>query len=294
MERVQSLIHMLQSQLAAEVSPLALLPTVEALHSELLTMRNVPVTSPAIAVWLPGGFSSNHPNEAPHSAQYIDNQPPLFLQENKKLAQTSSVLPETTFHPVASNFQEHPKEGGFPNQHIAVTEAFQISHPSIPINESIQEEKPLVFELDVTTNETIEAGKTLQDPLEGFLGKQFTAGNDQPPKPLELHQKLVESRIAMAGMAQASLSKEWSDTYVPPKIADLKKGITIGERYQFISSLFRGDESMYERSLKTLNNFNILAEAEYWMQRELMVKLGWHDEDPLAQQFRQLVKRRFS
>ena len=58
-------------------------------------------------------------------------------------------------------------------------------------------------------------------------------------------------------------------------IRDLKKAISINDRHRFIHELFRGDETMYERSIKTINNFNIYAEAEYWIQRELKLKLGW-------------------
>jgi hypothetical protein len=77
-------------------------------------------------------------------------------------------------------------------------------------------------------------------------------------------------------------------------IRDLKKGIGINDRYLFVNELFRGDEAMYERSIKTINGFRILAEAEYWMERELKVKLGWDDGKSTTQHFYQLVKRRFS
>ena len=60
-------------------------------------------------------------------------------------------------------------------------------------------------------------------------------------------------------------------------IKDLKKGIGINDRYVFVNELFRGDEAMYERSIKTINSFHILAEAEYWIERELKVKVGWDD-----------------
>ena len=39
--------------------------------------------------------------------------------------------------------------------------------------------------------------------------------------------------------------------------------------------------------------FRIFAEAEYWIERELKVKIGWKDSD-IVRQFDQLVKRRFS
>jgi len=77
-------------------------------------------------------------------------------------------------------------------------------------------------------------------------------------------------------------------------IRDLRKGIGINDRFVFISELFRGDEPMYERSIKTINSFDIYPEAEYWMNRELKIKLGWDDTKEIVKHFYQLVKRRFA
>ena len=77
-------------------------------------------------------------------------------------------------------------------------------------------------------------------------------------------------------------------------VRELKKAIGINDRYVFINELFRGDEPMYERSIKTINNFRILPEAEYWMERELKIKLGWDDNREITKHFYQLVRRRFS
>jgi hypothetical protein len=76
-------------------------------------------------------------------------------------------------------------------------------------------------------------------------------------------------------------------------VRDLRKAIGINERYRFTRELFRDDENMYERSIKTINAFNIYAEAEYWIQRELKVKLGWEDGNDTVADFDQLVRRRF-
>ena len=77
-------------------------------------------------------------------------------------------------------------------------------------------------------------------------------------------------------------------------IKDLRKAIGINDRFVFIDDLFRGDEAMYERSIKTINSFSIHAEAEYWIIRELKVKLGWPNDHKTVSHFDQLVKRRFS
>jgi hypothetical protein len=88
--------------------------------------------------------------------------------------------------------------------------------------------------------------------------------------------------------------KELADHLQGSPVRDLRKAIGINDRYVYINELFRGNEAMFDRALKTLNDFSILPEAEYWIQRELRIKLGWKDEEPAVQQFLQLIRRRFS
>ena len=77
------------------------------------------------------------------------------------------------------------------------------------------------------------------------------------------------------------------------KINDLRKAFTINEKYQMIQSLFRGDEDMFERTLRTINNFETVNESRYWIQRELVFKLGWNDDDELVQLFYAAVAKKF-
>lgn len=88
--------------------------------------------------------------------------------------------------------------------------------------------------------------------------------------------------------------RELSAVLTEAPIRDLRKAIGINDRYVFISELFRGDEIMYERSVKTINNFSIYQEAYYWMERELKLKLAWDEDRKSTQLFYQLVRRRFS
>lgn len=97
-----------------------------------------------------------------------------------------------------------------------------------------------------------------------------------------LNEKLKEERVEVAAALQGT------------PIRDLKKAIGINDRFLFVSDLFRGDENMYERSIKTINGFSIYPEAQYWIQRELKVKLSWPDHSEAVKIFDQLVKRRFS
>lgn len=97
-----------------------------------------------------------------------------------------------------------------------------------------------------------------------------------------LNEKLKEDRVEVAAALQGT------------PIRDLKKAIGINDRFLFVNDLFRGDENMYERSIKTINGFSIYPEAQYWIQRELKVKLSWPDHSEAVKIFDQLVKRRFS
>ncbi|MGX5820395.1 hypothetical protein ACWKWU_19525 [Chitinophaga lutea] len=77
-------------------------------------------------------------------------------------------------------------------------------------------------------------------------------------------------------------------------VRDLGNAIGINDKFQFIQELFRGDKSMYERSVRTINESAGLQDAEYWIERELKIKLGWNENDALVRQFYSLVRKRFS
>jgi len=109
----------------------------------------------------------------------------------------------------------------------------------------------------------------------------------------ELNDQLQTESASLNDQLKAA-STERQDMLREGPIKDLRKAIGINERFQFIRELFRDDEAMYERSVKTINQFQILPEAEFWISRELKTKLGWPIDHPLVNQFDQLVRRRFS
>lgn len=123
------------------------------------------------------------------------------------------------------------------------------------------------------------------DPMDiPTLSHQFTQSSTDKKKntePESLNDRLKQGKM------------ELMETLKETPIKDLRKAIGINDRFLFINDLFRGDESMYERSIKTINSFNIFPEAEYWINRELKVKLSWKADDPTVIYFDQLIKRRF-
>lgn len=111
------------------------------------------------------------------------------------------------------------------------------------------------------------------------------------------HKELNETMAPVSDSLNEKLKqskKELSEALKDTPIKDIKKAIGINDRFLFINELFKGDEAMFERSIKTINGFSIYPEAEYWIRRELKTKLGWDDQHETVKQFDQLVKRRFS
>jgi hypothetical protein len=136
---------------------------------------------------------------------------------------------------------------------------------------SVQNKPQIVFEeeLPIANDKIEEIKKEVNDAV---AASSSTSIND----------RLKQSKIDLG------------DTLTEAPLRDLKKAIGINDRFLFINELFRGDEAMYERSIKTINSFSILPEAEYWIQRELKIKIGWKDKSEVVLQFDQLIKRRFS
>ena len=110
----------------------------------------------------------------------------------------------------------------------------------------------------------------------------------------EVHETIPTNKFVSLNDKLKQASNEVSDSLKEMPVKDLRKAIGINDRFKFLSELFRGDESMYERSIKTINSYTIYPEAEYWIRRELKLKLGWDDKNETVKQFDQLVRRRFS
>lgn len=186
-----------------------------------------------------------------------------------------------------------------------------LSEPPIRTQKIVEvlqvDEEEVEAELEEIRRKAEFASKLQAQQAQMKPGILFEFENDVDTPPTLLHQPnyqprpAVEKSTATAPAGDTSLNEQLREEKVElvhrlgeTPIKDLKKAIGINDRYVFINDLFRGDESMYERSIKTINNFSIYAEAQYWMERELKIKLGWDDDRPATQEFYGLVRRRFS
>ena len=77
-------------------------------------------------------------------------------------------------------------------------------------------------------------------------------------------------------------------------IKDLKAAIGINDKFQFIATLFNGDEKAFEMAVKTINGFKIYAEAQFWIKSNLREQYNWDETAEVVKAFDLLVKRRFA
>lgn len=150
-------------------------------------------------------------------------------------------------------------------------------------------EAPVEVEAVAEPVSSVQDDGRLEMRFDPVLETPTLAQQVQPPR-AEVTATDIPSLNDRLRQERTELSEKLKET----PIKDLRKAIGVNDRFLFINELFRGDEAMYERSIKTINSFNIYAEAEYWITRELKTKLGWNLDHPAVEQFDHLVRRRFS
>src|ERR1700742_3311289 len=105
----------------------------------------------------------------------------------------------------------------------------------------------------------VESRKALQIPKEQPVDN-WSYNNPMAEVPTLSQQQVAKEVNDFIGNDGLSLNeklkgdiKELASSLKHSPVQDLKKAIGINDRYLFINELFRGDEPMYERSLKTIN-----------------------------------------
>lgn len=265
MERVGTLINKLHEQFAQEQSADKLLLTTQMLLAELqqLQVTNIPGK---VSVIMPFAVANTAEKAYETTFEKVEHE----VEPTNIIQEIEPVIIEAVEIPIVAktekNITEQPE---IPKTELETSDThawlFDPIMPTIPtIDHHVENETPIIGKL--ADKEVFE----LKDVL-------YQEENQE-----NLNDKLKENKTEIAAILQGS------------PVKDLRKAIGINDRYLFINELFRGDENMYERSIKTINSFNIYPEAEYWIQRELKVKLGWLEENEAVKIFDQLVKRRFS
>ena len=283
MERLAQLIGKLNEQFAQNADPFQLLVTTQLIETELVQMSTSThrtVHTSKVAVVMPAATAANghsyHPNRnikeetvtqtppKPVAKHVVVEAPPVVVEEPPVVVEAAPVVIDTT----------PEKEPVVATAPVAVVNGV---NGTVDKNGNGHHHPPI---------EQADNGWKI-DPLREVP----TLAHQQAVK--ELNEVMASKEASLNEKLKAEV-KEVAHVLNDAPVRDLRRAIGINDRFVFISELFRNDEVMYERSIKTINSFRILPEAQYWIERELKVKLGWDENKESTRHFYQLVKRRFS
>jgi hypothetical protein len=229
MERVGVLIDKLQEQLTQKADVQNMLITAQLLQKELLMQANgYNLNSPVKAsVSVPNAIGLST-REAFDGEKYKPVPKPESEPEPIQEPITQPNLPET---------EPSPKPEPEPIPHFVEQKPLQELFPA-------KAEKSR-WALDPMLEVPTLAHQKVVFELNDVMVNGENSIND----------KLKENRIEMGSKLQD----------VP--VRDLKKAVSVNDRHQFIQELFRGDETMYERSIKTINSFHFRQKLYHKKQR---------------------------
>jgi hypothetical protein len=296
MERVNTLINKLQEQVSNNNSTKQILDTAQLLVAELSAVE-LPEEIGKVSVWMPSVYFSG----TTITENIIAKEETAAVPMIAAITEESNEMIEVDPTPIA--IQEVEKE-------IATLKPMQLI-----LNEAINE----IIEIAPTT--IIEEQKTISVPDQPIeIAARKAAMIAVKPREIYNFNVLVEedvsTNIPILNLHHKKETYELNDLIIDEKqscndvlkedkkevatklvdmpVKDLRKAIGINDKYLYINELFQGDENMYERSVKTINNFSVLPEAEHWMKRELHTKLCWVENNETVKQFDNLVRRRFA
>lgn len=267
MERVVTLIERLHEQISEDKSIEVLLDTVQMIQSELLHLQQGSrdnAAGPAVALHIPSVYES------------ILNQPDSKGDDAEKVFLTLEIDEQEIEEELEEIRRNAEEKNLLSSKHRP---AFRFD----PVEDTPTLSQQVIIEQQIPTPaKTPQPKQELDQPLQATPQADSTIEKKSDTSGTEINEQLKKN------------AREISDTLSDAPIKDLKKAIGINDRFLYINELFKGDEVMYDRSIKTINSFEAYGEAEFWIKKELKLKLGWNEKDEIVRQFDHLVRRRFS
>ena len=137
-----------------------------------------------------------------------------------------------------------------------------------------------VVEPTPTVEETVVAEETVA--VEPAVAPQEEKAEEPEPAPTE--EKVEKKEVpSMSGSYENSFSQS------APYIDDIRKAISVGDRFLFQRELFKGNPELFQKTLERLNEMSSLNEALQYINSQF----AW-DKDSIAYQtFVNAIKRRF-
>jgi hypothetical protein len=73
----------------------------------------------------------------------------------------------------------------------------------------------------------------------------------------------------------------------------LKDLFSLSDKFMFANELFKNDQKYFDEVLKKLNEFETWDEVVGFIEDELQKKFNWDKKEKIAEQFRQIIRKRY-
>ena len=285
MERIETLIQNLQHQLSNNASNAQLLTTAELLVVELRTPANTFIQK--VSVQMPYVFVSDSEKVKTNTNIVVD-ETKIEAEHFEKISELKTAeaieavekveLPVVIFEDVDTNLENQPAKT-IEEPVLEVPRTALLQKPTQILANALEEFFPSKGKINF--NEMLETLPT--------FSTQTTASKQV----FELNDVMLENEESLNDVFKTPVV-EVAQAIKEAPVKDLRKAIGVNDKYLFINELFKGDEAMYDKCIKTINSFSVYPEAETWIRRELLVKMGWDEKGIATKQFYNIVMRRFS
>ena len=171
---------------------------------------------------------------------------------------------------------------------------------TIEEEEILEEETEDEEEIEEVTTETSELEELeeitsvveLTSNEEEIIEEKFTS-NETITIVEETRKSMIGDKNLLTSVTRNELLSRTENTIssvlANKKIEDIKQGINIGDRFRFQRELFRGNGEDMNKTLSYINQLATLNEALSFLRS----KYGWVTDNDTAEDFYQIVRRRF-
>ena len=185
------------------------------------------------------------------------------------------------------------KEDASPTETLEEEEIIEEEEEEEELEEETEDEEE-IEELPNKVAEVEEITATAEIPLndEEIVEEKFSS-NETRTIVEETRKSIIGDKNLVTSVTRNELLSRTENTISSvlgnKKISDIKQGINIGDRFRFQRELFRGNGEDMNKTLTYLNQLATENEALSFLRS----KYGWATDNETAEDFYQIVKRRF-
>lgn len=247
-------------------------------------------------------LSTVMPDSTDNSAE--NEIPAIVPSEEETTTEKPAAL--TVIDKTADEISENPTSSETSETEIINEETLLSETDEDEEDETIEEEEILEEEtedeeeIEEVTTETSELEELeeitsvveLTSNEEEIIEEKFTS-NETITIVEETRKSMIGDKNLLTSVTRNELLSRTENTIssvlANKKIEDIKQGINIGDRFRFQRELFRGNGEDMNKTLSYINQLATLNEALSFLRS----KYGWSTDNETAEDFYQIVRRRF-